>query len=78
MMTDAKTAPKTNVEIQRAYRMRMAGKGLTRINQVVKDDAKICLDMMAEYYGHTKRHMLERLIFEHYERIKHRIHSGDN
>ena len=78
MMTDEKKAPKTNVEIQRAYRMRMAGKGLTRINQVVKDDAKICLDMMAEYYGHTKRQMLERLIFEQYGRVKHRIHSGDN
>ena len=75
-MSTENTNPKSNVEIQRQYRMNMAGKGLTRMNMVVKDDVKIALDMMAEHFGYTKRQMLERIIMEKHDSLKNELYPG--
>ena len=76
-MTTEKAEPKSNVEIQRKYRMTMAGKGLTRMNMVVKDDVKIALDMMAEHMGYTKRQMLEKIIMEKHDELKRYLYPGN-
>ena len=55
--------PKTNAELQKAYRSRRdQGDGDRRINMWVSSSSALALARLSRHSGITKRQMLERLV----------------